>query len=81
MDEFPNENIISGENIPSIDASEEEAPEIRMRIQNIVATVQLGCRVDLSKIAQTARNAEYNPRRFAAVIMRIREPRTTGIFK
>lgn len=29
-----------------------------------------------------ARNAEYNPRRFAAVIVRIREPKTTAlIFK
>merc|ERR1712070_588167 len=29
-----------------------------------------------------ARNAEYNPKRFAAVIMRIREPKTTAlIFK
>lgn len=25
------------------------------------------------------RNAEYNPKRFAAVIMRIREPRTTAL--
>ena len=26
-----------------------------------------------------ARNAEYNPKRFAAVIMRIREPKTTAL--
>lgn len=31
------------------------------------------------KITQTARNAEYNPKRFQAVIMRIREPRTTAL--
>lgn len=31
------------------------------------------------KIAQSARNAEYNPKRFQAVIMRIREPRTTAL--
>jgi transcription initiation factor TFIID TATA-box-binding protein len=31
------------------------------------------------KIAQTVSNAEYNPRRFAAVIMRICEPRTTAL--
>jgi transcription initiation factor TFIID TATA-box-binding protein len=52
---------------------------IQIRVQNIVATVNLGARVDLRTIAQTARNAEYNPRRFAAVIMRIREPRTTAL--
>jgi transcription initiation factor TFIID TATA-box-binding protein len=30
-------------------------------------------------VAQTARNAEYNPARFQAAIMRIREPRTTAL--
>ena len=33
----------------------------------------------MKKIALHARNAEYNPKRFAAVIMRIREPRTTAL--
>jgi transcription initiation factor TFIID TATA-box-binding protein len=33
----------------------------------------------LKKIALYARNAEYNPKRFAAVIMRIRQPRTTAL--
>ena len=35
--------------------------------------------LDLRKIALNARNAEYNPKRFAAVIMRIREPKTTAL--
>jgi transcription initiation factor TFIID TATA-box-binding protein len=47
--------------------------------RNIVSTVNLGCKLDLKKIALHARNAEYNPKRFAAVIMRIREPRTTAL--
>ncbi|XP_075533834.1 uncharacterized protein LOC142566828 [Dermacentor variabilis] len=49
------------------------------QLQNIVATVNLCCPLDLRQIALRARNAEYNPRRFAAVIMRIREPRTTAL--
>ena len=36
------------------------------------------CKLDLKLIATHARNAEFNPKKFAAVIMRIREPRTTG---
>lgn len=48
-------------------------------VENIVSTVNLGCKLDLKKIALHARNAEYNPKRFAAVIMRIREPRTTAL--
>ncbi|KAK1875506.1 TATA box-binding protein-like protein 2 [Dissostichus eleginoides] len=39
----------------------------------------LCCPLDLKFIALQARNAEYNPKRFAAVIMRIREPRTTAL--
>jgi len=58
-----------------VPAPMEEGPVIKISIQNIVATCNLGCRVDLDKITQTARNAEYNPRRFQAVILRIREPR------
>lgn len=49
------------------------------QLQNIVSTMNLCCALDLRKIALQARNAEYNPRRFAAVIMRIREPRTTAL--
>lgn len=52
---------------------------IEPKLQNIVSTVNLGCKLDLKKIALQARNAEYNPKRFAAVIMRIREPRTTAL--
>ncbi|KAI5149569.1 transcription initiation factor TFIID TATA-box-binding protein [Enteropsectra breve] len=48
-------------------------------LQNVVATVNLNCQLDLKSIALHARNAEYNPKRFAAVIMRIREPKTTAL--
>ena len=42
--------------------------------------MDLDCgKLDLKSIAMRARNAEYNPKRFAAVIMRIREPRTTAL--
>ncbi|RWS24314.1 TATA-box binding protein (TBP): component of TFII-D and TFIIIB-like protein [Leptotrombidium deliense] len=54
-------------------------PGIVPQLQNIVSTVNLGCKLELKKIALHARNAEYNPKRFAAVIMRIREPRTTAL--
>nr|XP_033808747.1 TATA box-binding protein-like protein 2 [Geotrypetes seraphini]XP_033808748.1 TATA box-binding protein-like protein 2 [Geotrypetes seraphini] len=56
-----------------------EASGIVPQLQNIVSTVNLACKLDLKRIALHARNAEYNPKRFAAVIMRIREPRTTAL--
>jgi len=48
-------------------------------IQNVVATIDLECKLDLRKIANKCRNCEYNPRRFSAVIMRIRNPKTTAL--
>ena len=56
-----------------------EIAELVPQLHNIVCTVNLGCKLDLKSIALLARNAEYNPKRFAAVIMRIREPRTTAL--
>ncbi|CAI8501781.1 unnamed protein product [Hanseniaspora opuntiae] len=58
---------------------DEEPAGIVPTLQNIVATVNLDCKLDLKTIALHARNAEYNPKRFAAVIMRIREPKTTAL--
>uniref|UniRef100_A0A7S0XI96 TATA-box-binding protein n=1 Tax=Erythrolobus madagascarensis TaxID=708628 RepID=A0A7S0XI96_9RHOD len=48
-------------------------------IQNVVSTTNLSVNLDLKEIALRARNAEYNPKRFAAVIMRIRDPKTTAL--
>lgn len=53
--------------------------QITPTLQNVVATVNLECRLELKVIALRARNAEYNPKRFAAVIMRIRDPKTTAL--
>ncbi|GAA5812890.1 TATA-binding protein [Mucor flavus] len=64
---------------PSRDANPYAVAGITPTLQNIVATVNLDCRLDLKTIALHARNAEYNPKRFAAVIMRIRDPKTTAL--
>ncbi|GIY99969.1 TATA-box-binding protein [Caerostris extrusa] len=46
------------------------------KVHNVVCSVDLGCKLELLKIALHLRNAEYNPRRFHAVIMRILDPKT-----
>jgi len=51
----------------------------RIRIQNMSSTANLGVKLDLKQIALRCRNTEFNPRRFAAVIMRLREPRATAL--
>eukprot|EP00043_Microstomoeca_roanoka_P008085 m.77991 g.77991 ORF g.77991 m.77991 type:complete len:271 (+) comp14095_c0_seq1:407-1219(+) len=55
------------------------ALDARPEIVNLVATVNLGSPLDLTHIALHARNAEYSPKRFSAVIMRIRAPQTTAL--
>ncbi|KAM4525551.1 uncharacterized protein PAE49_001463 [Odontesthes bonariensis] len=47
-------------------------------IQNIVSTVRLGCTLDLNLIARNTWNTEYRPKTFKALVMRIRNPRTTA---
>ncbi|EDV26420.1 uncharacterized protein TRIADDRAFT_22173 [Trichoplax adhaerens] len=53
--------------------------DIVPQIQNVVSTFNLKCSLKLRDIASKARNAEYNPKRFAALIMRIRDPKTTAL--
>ena len=50
-----------------------------IRIQNIASTANFGVRLDLKQIALKCRNTEFNPRRFGAVVMRLREPRATAL--
>lgn len=47
--------------------------------QNFVATCNFGVDIDLKKFALSAKNVEYSPRRFAAAIVKIRTPDSTGL--
>ncbi|KAG0035984.1 TATA-box-binding protein [Podila clonocystis] len=62
---------LSTEEQAVVDAPLHSATGIVPTLQNIVATVNLDCRLDLKTIALHARNAEYNPK--------IREPKTTAL--
>lgn len=44
------------------------------RVENIMCTVNLGCKLDLRRIATHGCNVEYRPEKFNPVIMRLREP-------
>uniref|UniRef100_A0A3B0MUK4 Transcription initiation factor (TBP homologue), putative n=1 Tax=Theileria annulata TaxID=5874 RepID=A0A3B0MUK4_THEAN len=48
-------------------------------VQNIVASVHLGEELDLREIAISTRNAEYNPRKFNALVLRMQNPKCTGL--
>jgi len=62
------------------DGEDEQVESLKeVKLQNVIATVNLQCKLDLQKIQKKARNAEYNPKRFAALIMRIKDPKTTAL--
>lgn len=62
--------VAAGEAGPGALLAAEEAPVDRSKhpsgivpqLQNVVATVDLGCKLELKDIALHARNAEYNPK-------------------
>ena len=78
-----NNLLIDNKNLSSNNINETSTliknPSLQPKLQNIVSTANLCCKLDLREIALQARNAEYNPKRFAAVIMRIKEPKTTAL--
>lgn len=61
-------------------------PDLRLpdgivpKVHNIVATVNMGCQINLAVVAVTAVNVEYNPNRFSALVMKLRKPKVTGLF-
>ncbi|XP_014092977.1 TBP-related factor [Bactrocera oleae] len=50
-----------------------------VKLQNVVATVSVGCELNLQDINFRTRNSEYTPSRFHGVVMRMREPRCTAL--
>jgi transcription initiation factor TFIID TATA-box-binding protein len=49
------------------------------RIENIVATVNLGVELDLEKLAERLMMAEYNPDQFPGLILRLTKPRISAL--
>ncbi len=47
----------------------------KVRIENIVASAQLGTELNLDSIAFSLRNAEYEPEQFPGLVYRIDEPK------
>jgi len=53
--------------------------KVEIKIQNIVATTDLGQPIPLVKLAETLQNTEYNPEQFPGLVMRIKEPKTSAL--
>lgn len=54
-------------------------PNIVPVVQNVVCTFLLGCQVDQKEIAKTGFNVVYEPKKFRAVRMAIRNPASTAL--
>jgi len=48
------------------------------KVANVVGSVDVGCPIPLKLISHRVKNTEYNPKRFSATTMRIRNPKATA---
>ena len=78
IEDNTNKNLINN-SIETYESSRKMEIEFLPIIENIVSTANLCCHLNLRGIALQAKNAEYNPKRFSAVIMKMKEPKTTGL--
>eukprot|EP00668_Euglena_longa_P029234 GGOE01036578.1.p1 GENE.GGOE01036578.1~~GGOE01036578.1.p1 ORF type:complete len:254 (+),score=87.71 GGOE01036578.1:100-861(+) len=56
-----------------------ELPPLQFETQNVVTACWLGTALELKDIAVKARNAEFNPKKFPACVIRLPEPRATAL--
>ncbi|KAI5518579.1 DNA-templated transcription, initiation [Trichomonas vaginalis G3] len=58
----------------------EDITSLKPKVVNVIALAQYSCnKLNLVSIASTIRNAEYKPKRIKAVVIRIRDPKATGL--
>ena len=55
------QQVVPSQQTPAVDTTKHPSG-IVPTLQNMVATVNLGCKLDLKQIALHARNSEYNPK-------------------
>ncbi|CAI9095528.1 OLC1v1031509C1 [Oldenlandia corymbosa var. corymbosa] len=75
---LPNHPFGVAPTLPNVDLSKHPSGIVPTP-QNVVSTVNLGCKLDLKSIASQARDAKYAPERFCALSMKIADPKTTAL--
>ena len=53
--------------------------DIVPKIQNIVCTADLNCKLNLKEIALQLENCNYNAKKFPGLSLKLKEPKTTGV--
>ncbi len=53
--------------------------EYNIKIENVVASTQIGENIDLNKIAKEVKDAEYKPKQFPGLVLRTKEPKAAAL--
>ena len=57
----------------------ESLTKIEITVQNIVASINLYCKIPLELVAARLDNAEYNPEQFPGLVLRLTNPKTANL--
>jgi len=52
---------------------------VEIKVENIVASVNLFCTIPLERVAAGCENAEFNPEQFPGLVLRLPEPKTANL--
>jgi len=53
--------------------------DFRIKIENVVASTQIGENIDLNKIAREIPDADYKPKQFPGLVLRTKEPKAAAL--
>jgi len=53
--------------------------DFKIKIENVVASTQIGENIDLNKIAREIPDADYKPKQFPGLVLRTKEPKAAAL--
>ncbi|MET1124010.1 MAG: TATA-box-binding protein [Archaeoglobaceae archaeon] len=53
--------------------------DYKIKIENVVASTQIGENIDLNKIAREIKDSEYRPKQFPGLVLRTKEPKAAAL--
>ncbi len=53
--------------------------DYKIKIENVVASTQIGENIDLNKIAREIKDSEYKPKQFPGLVLRTKDPKAAAL--
>lgn len=53
--------------------------DFKIKIENVVASTQIGENIDLNKIAREVKDSEYKPKQFPGLVLRTKDPKAAAL--